>query len=144
MISARRRSGARRGLATCTIVPYATTVSPAPGRTISALPSGTRVVARPAPHPWDACSRAPRLFPARLERSAVEALGLEEDHRVLVLDGADQQALGIVGIRGHHDLDAADVREDALGALRVGLAAADAAAAGHAHRDGRENSPALR
>jgi hypothetical protein len=45
---------------------------------------------------------------------------------------ADQQALGVIGVGGHHRLEARNVGEDALRALRVRLAAADAAAAGRA------------
>ena len=77
------------------------------------------------------------LFRLAVEGPAVDALGLEEDHRILILDGADQQPLRIVGIGRHHHLDAADVGEYAFRTLRMGLAAADAAAAGHAHRHRR-------
>jgi hypothetical protein len=31
-----------------------------------------------------------------VERAVVDALGLEEDHRIVVLDRGDQQALGVV------------------------------------------------
>ena len=84
--------------------------------------------------------RAPwhrRFVRVAVEGAVVDALGLEEDDRVVVLDGCDQQALGVVGIRRHHHLHAADVREDGLGTLRMRLAAADAAAAGRAHHHGR-------
>ena len=84
--------------------------------------------------------RAPRhrgLVGVAVERSVVDALGLEEDDRVVVFDGRDQQALGVVGIAGHHHFHAADVREDRLGTLRMRLAAADAAAAGRADHHGR-------
>ena len=88
--------------------------------------------------------RAPghgRLVRIAVEGPVVQALGLEQYDRIVVLDGADQQSLGVVGVRGHRDLEAAHVREQHLGALRVRLAAADAAAAGHAHRDRRVEIP---
>jgi hypothetical protein len=37
-----------------------------------------------------------------VERSAVEALRLEEHDRVVVFDRADQQSLGVVRIGGNH------------------------------------------
>ena len=78
-----------------------------------------------------------RLVVVAVERAVVEALGLEKDHRVVVLDRGDQQALGVVGVGRHHGAQAADMREQRLRALAVGLAAVDAAAAGHADRDRR-------
>ena len=69
-----------------------------------------------------------------VERAVVQALGLEEDHRIVVLDARDQQALGVVRVGRHHRAQAADVREHRLGRLAVRLAAVDAAAAGHADR----------
>ena len=52
--------------------------------------------------------------------------------------GSDQQALGVVGRRGHDDLQAGDVGEQAFGRLAVRLPAEDAAAIGsaddHRHR----------
>jgi hypothetical protein len=35
-----------------------------------------------------------------VERAVVQALGLQEDDRVVALDGGDQQALGVVGVAG--------------------------------------------
>jgi hypothetical protein len=64
-------------------------------------------------------------------------LGSKKMIGVVVLDGRDQQAFRIVGVAGDHGLHAADVREDRLRALRMGLAAADAAAAGRAHHHAR-------
>ncbi len=84
--------------------------------------------------------RAPRhrgFVRVAVEGSVVDALRLEEDDRVIVFDGRDQQALGIVGIARHHHFHAADVREDGLGTLRVRLATANAAAAGRADHDRR-------
>jgi hypothetical protein len=72
-----------------------------------------------------------------VERAVVQALGLQEDHRVVVLDGRDQQALGVIGVAGHHRAQAADLGEQRLRALAVRLPAVDAAAAGHADGDGR-------
>ncbi len=78
------------------------------------------------------------LVRVAVERAVVDAFRLEEDDRVVRLDRADQEALGVIRIRRHHGHDAADVGEYGLGALRVRLAAADAAAARRAHRDRRE------
>ena len=72
-----------------------------------------------------------------VEWTVVEALGLEEDHRIVVLDGGDQQTLGIIGIGGHDRLQAAHVGEERLGTLRVRLGAEDAAARRHANGDRR-------
>src|SRR6202030_2074096 len=88
--------------------------------------------------------RAPRyrrLVGIAVERPVIDTLGLEEHHRIVVLDRADQQALGVVGVGGHDDLDAAHVSENALRALRVRLAAADAAAAGRADGHRRVELP---
>ena len=49
----------------------------------------------------------------------VEQLVLDEDHRVVVADGARQQALGVVRRRRHGHLEAGDVVEQGLQALRV-------------------------
>ena len=73
-----------------------------------------------------------------VEGAVVQALRLEEHHRIVVLDRGDQQALGVVRIRGHHDFEAADVREYPFRALRMRLAAADAAAARRADGHRRE------
>ena len=84
--------------------------------------------------------RAPRhrgFVRVAVERPVVDALRLEEDDRVVVFDGRDQQALRVVGIRRHHHFHAADVREDGFGTLRMRLPAADAAAAGRADHDRR-------
>ena len=70
-----------------------------------------------------------------IKGTVIDALGLKKHHRILALDRADQEALGVIGVRGHDHLDPAHVREQCLGALRMGLAAADAAAAGRADRD---------
>ena len=42
-----------------------------------------------------------------VERAVVDALGLEEDHRIIVLDRRDQQALGVIGRRRDHRLQPA-------------------------------------
>ena len=78
-----------------------------------------------------------RAIVAAVERAVIDALGLEEDHRIVVFDGADQQALGVVRRRRDHRLQAGDVREQRFRALAVRLAAEDAAAIGRAHRDRR-------
>ena len=79
-----------------------------------------------------------RAVVVAVERAVVDALGLEEDHRVGVLDRGDQQALGIVRGRGDDDLQAGDMGEQAFRRLAVRLAAEDAAAIGraddHRHR----------
>ena len=67
----------------------------------------------------------------------IEPLRLEEDDRVVVLDGADQQALRVVRVGRDHRLQAADMGEDRLDALAVRLAAENAAAGRRAHRDRR-------
>ncbi len=71
--------------------------------------------------------------------AAVEVLVLEVEHRVLVADRLDQQALGVRRRRRADDLEARDVRERRLGVLRVERAAREAAArrAAHDDRDGR-------
>ncbi|MNZ86965.1 hypothetical protein D3C78_1058110 [compost metagenome] len=67
-----------------------------------------------------------------VERAVVQAFGLEEDHRVVVFDRGDQQAFGVVRVGRHHGTQATDLGEHRFRALAVGLAAVDAAAAGHA------------
>ena len=72
------------------------------------------------------------LFGSPSKGPLYKPLRLEKHHRIVILDRGDQQALGIVRIRGHDDFEAADVSEYALGTLRMRLAAANAAAAGRA------------
>ena len=73
-----------------------------------------------------------------VERAVVDPLGLEEEHRVGILDRGDQQALGVIGVGRDDRLDPGDVGEQGLGRLAVRLAAEDAAAIGraddHRHR----------
>ena len=61
--------------------------------------------------------RADRLLVPAVEGAVVEAFGLEEDDRVVVLDRRGQQALGVIGVGRNDDLEAGDVGEQALGAL---------------------------
>ncbi len=70
-----------------------------------------------------------------VEGAVVDPLGFEEHDRIVVLDRADQQSLGVVGTGGDHGFQAADMGEYALGALGMGLSATDAAATGRAYRD---------
>ncbi|MCY1393622.1 hypothetical protein D3C76_813450 [compost metagenome] len=42
--------------------------------------------------------RRNRAVVVTVERAVVQTLGLQEDHRVIVFDGGDQQALGIIGV----------------------------------------------
>jgi hypothetical protein len=56
-----------------------------------------------------------RAVVVAVERAVVDALGLEEDHRIGVLDRGDQQALGVVGVGRDHRLDPGDVGEQASG-----------------------------
>src|SRR5262245_23826534 len=58
----------------------------------------------------------------------VEVLVLEVEHRVGILDCADDQALGVLGRRRAHDLQAGDVRERALRVLAVERPAGETAA----------------
>ena len=61
--------------------------------------------------------RAPghgRLVRIAVEWTVVDALRLEVDHRIVVLDRGDQQALRVVRIRGHHDLEARDMGKQRL------------------------------
>ena len=76
-----------------------------------------------------------------VEGAGVEPLRLEDENGVVVLDGGDEEALGVVGVRGDHRLDAADMGEQPFRALAVGLASEDAAAIGRAHRDRRVELP---
>ena len=78
------------------------------------------------------------LVVVAVERAVVKPLGFEEDHRVVILDRGDQQALGIIGVRGDDHLEPGRMGETGLGRLRMGLAAKDAAARGHSdhHRAG--------
>ena len=48
-----------------------------------------------------------------------ELLLLEEDHRVLSPDRRGEEALRVVGARGHHDHEAGKMREERFEALRV-------------------------
>ena len=82
--------------------------------------------------------RLDRPVVVAVERAVVDALGLEEDHRVGVLDRRDQQALGVIGRRGDDDLEARDVGEERFRRLAVRLATENPAAVGRSndHRHG--------
>ncbi len=41
-----------------------------------------------------------RLVVVAVEGAVIEPLGFEKDHRVVLLDGGEQQTLGIVGMEG--------------------------------------------
>ncbi len=69
-----------------------------------------------------------------LAEGPVDALGLEEDHRIGIADRADQQSLRVVGGAWHHHLDAGLVRVDRLRRVAVQLRRVDSAADGHADR----------
>ena len=98
-----------------------------------------RHVAQRVLRPWH-----DRPLVMAVERAVVDPLRFEEDHRVVVLDRRDQQALRVVRVRDDDGLQAGDVGEQRLGALRVGLAAVDAAAGRHADHERRVKSPADR
>ena len=75
--------------------------------------------------------------------AAVQVLVLEVEHRVRVADRLDQEALGVLG-RGRADqLQAGDVRERALGVLRVERAAGEAAAGGAADDERQRGAGAV-
>ncbi len=44
---------------------------------------------------------------------------LDEDHRVVVVDGSQQQSLGVIGVGGHDHLQARHMHEPVLKALGV-------------------------
>ena len=73
-----------------------------------------------------------------VERAVINALRLEEEDRIRILDRGDQEALGVIGIGRDHRLDPRHVREEGLGRLAMRLAAENAAAIGaadhHRHR----------
>ena len=71
---------------------------------------------------------------------AVEVLVLEVENRVRILDRRDQEPLGVLGRRRADDLESRDVRERALGVLRVERAAREAAA-GREPDDDRHRRP---
>ncbi|MNK72771.1 hypothetical protein D3C87_922550 [compost metagenome] len=81
--------------------------------------------------------RRNRLLVPAVEGAVVEALGLEEDDRIIVLDGGDQQALGVIGVGRNDNLQTRNVGEQGFWRLAVRLAAEDAAAIGAADRDRR-------
>jgi hypothetical protein len=71
-----------------------------------------------------------------LPEGAVDALGLEEDHRVGVPHGAGQKGARIARGGGDDHLEARSVGEEHLLALGVVLQRPHAAAVGHAHHHG--------
>src|SRR3546814_1614469 len=52
-----------------------------------------------------------RPIPMAVERAVVDALGLEEDRRIVILDRGDQQPLGVIGGRRDHRLEPRDMGE---------------------------------
>ena len=87
--------------------------------------------------PWDR-----RLVRMAGERSVIEALRLEEDDRIVVLDRGDQETLGVVRIGRHDRLQPAHMGEQRLRTLAVRLPAVNPAAAGHADDHRGEELPA--
>ena len=61
---------------------------------------------------------------------------LDENHRIIVADRGDQAALGVVGVGRRHDLEARNVHEHRMQALRV-LRALAPRFADHAAHDQR-------
>ena len=76
------------------------------------------------------------MAPRDLAGHCVALLVLQEDHRVVVADGGDKVALGVVWGGWHHDLDAGDMAEEHLQALGVLGGQAIARATGGPHDDG--------
>src|SRR5690606_4319394 len=72
----------------------------------------------------------------------IEILRLEEDHRVRIANRGDEKPLRIVRIRRDHDLEAGDVSEPRLGALRVERAGAIAASPRRTDDDRDRSAPA--
>ena len=65
----------------------------------------------------------------------VQRLGFEEQHRVVIVNGAQQQALGVIGIGGNHHFQARERGHHLVHALAVLARGAEAATAGEAdHR----------
>ena len=125
---------------TWTMVPQLMIVTAEPSRTTARFAERHTVVALGN---FGGGLVAPRgnLLGVAIEGAAVEALGFEEDDRVIAFDAADEQSLGIIGIRRHHDAQAGRVCVVGFGRLAVVHAAADAAAARSA--DGR-GAPTIR
>ena len=71
-----------------------------------------------------------------LALDVVAALRLEEDHGVVARDRLAHHHVRVGGVRARDDAQAGGVREVRLGRLGVVLGRADAAAEGHADRDG--------
>src|SRR5205823_1023283 len=65
----------------------------------------------------------------------VEVLVLEVEDGVRVLDRRGEEPFRVLGYRRAHDLEAGDVREGALGVLRMERPAREAASGGQAHDD---------
>src|SRR4051812_28665502 len=76
-----------------------------------------------------------RVVVVPVEGAVVDPLRLEEDDGIVVFDRGDQQALGVVRIRGQDGRQSAYMCEQALRALTVRLATVDAAAARHTDGD---------
>ena len=63
----------------------------------------------------------------------VKALGLKEQYRVGIVDGSQKQALGLVRVTWHHNLETRGVGEIGFRGLRVVKTAGNAAAIGRAN-----------
>jgi hypothetical protein len=75
--------------------------------------------------------------------AAIEALVLEENHRVVIAHGGLDEPLGVVGGGRRHHFQAGRAHEPHLGILRVERAAVNAAAGGRAHHHGHGRAPAI-
>jgi hypothetical protein len=80
-------------------------------------------VAALAHHPRLAKGERLLVLRDRLAEGPVDSLGLEEDHRVCVADGANQEGSGVTRGGGNNHLESRCVGEEGLLALGVMLRA---------------------
>jgi len=82
------------------------------------------------------CPFGHRCGMVAIEGAVVQALGLEEDDRVIAFDRGDQQTLRIVGIGADDDFESGCVREVGFWGLAVVMPTLDAASARCSDGDG--------
>ena len=79
-----------------------------------------------------------------LPESAVDPLGLEENHRVWISNGCDQQSLGVVWRGGHHHFQSRLVGVDGFWSIGVKFRSVDATTVrdtyGHRNREATSSS----
>src|SRR5690606_17957745 len=79
--------------------------------------------------------RLKRLVVAAVKRTVIQALWLQEDDRIVLLDRRQQHAFGVIRVRRDHRHQTGHMSKDSFRTLAVCLSAEDASTIRRANRD---------